>query len=287
MKTKLFPFSLLLILCTSHVKSQHLQVARHNKEFKIDIANPNFSIHFPTGLIYQDTTGIGFANLNDEVLRISNRPFGFQSQPYNSVYSEQTKNSFSINHWNGTPGIFLIGPSQRAYWGPRTPADAFPLYYDIKTVGDIYNVDLSNRKMAELHIETNRGGLRLFRYADDFIYFHTLTINDAGNPVWSAVSDRNAKKDITDRTNVLSNLSKLRLKNYKYRGSDVETSGFIAQDVQAAFPELVETNDDGLLSVNYMGFSPLAIQAINEQQEIIETLINRIEKLEKSLLENK
>jgi hypothetical protein len=135
--------------------------------------------------------------------------------------------------------------------------------------------------MAELRIETNRGGLRLYRYAGEFIYFHTLTINDAGNPVWNAVSDQNAKTDITDCEKVLPNLLKLRLKNYKYKGNDSRTSGFIAQDVKAAFPELVETNEQGMLEVNYMGFSPLAIQAINEQQEIIESLIQRIERLEK------
>lgn len=280
MKTLHIIIITIILSFTFSLSAQFMNVERYNKEFKIEIANPGISIHAPTGIIYQDTTGQGFANLNDHVLRIASRPIGFQFQQYNAVYTEQTQNSFSINHWNGTPGIFLIGPAQRAYWGPRSPGDAFPLYYDIKTVGNIYNVDIANRRMAELRIESNRGGLRLHRYSGGFAYYHTLTINDAGTPVWSAVSDRNAKYDIIDSDEVLPRLSKIQLKKYKYKGSEIETTGFIAQDVQAAFPDLVEENEDGYLSVNYMGLSPLAIQAINEQQEIIESLIERIEKLE-------
>ncbi len=285
MKNHLFLGVTFLMLSLGSISGQHLQVHSYNKEFKIEIANPAFTTHFPTGIIYQDTTGIGFANLSDQVLRIATRPIGFQFQPNNAIYSELTKNSFSINHFNGSSGILLIGPSRRAYWGPRSPGQLFPDYYDISTVGNIYNVDLSNRRMAELSIENNRGGLRLHRYSGDFSYVHTLSINDAGNPMWSAVSDLNAKTDIQECESVLSHINKLRLKSYKYKGSEIRSSGFIAQEVQVAFPDLVETNEQGLLSVNYMGFAPLAIQAINEQQEIIQKLIDRIEKLEKRMLE--
>ena len=73
----------------------------------------------------------------------------------------------------------------------------------------------------------------------------------------------------------------MKLKNYRYKGSDLSTRGFIAQEVQAVFPDLVSELDDGMLGVNYMGFGPLAIQAINEQQDYIETLEDRIERLER------
>lgn len=64
--------------------------------------------------------------------------------------------------------------------------------------------------------------------------------------------------------------------------------GFIAQEVQPLFPELVyEANDKerGLecLTLDYAGFGIVAIKAIQEQQKIIETQEARIKSLEERL----
>jgi DNA-binding MltR family transcriptional regulator len=48
--------------------------------------------------------------------------------------------------------------------------------------------------------------------------------------------------------------------------------GFIAQDVQAIFPELVEEDAEGYLSVDYLGLIPVLVEAIKEQQVQIEEL---------------
>jgi len=55
--------------------------------------------------------------------------------------------------------------------------------------------------------------------------------------------------------------------------------GFIAQEVEEFFPELVEKNAEGLLSVNYIGFIPLLLESIKEQQTRIEELSLEIEKI--------
>lgn len=51
-----------------------------------------------------------------------------------------------------------------------------------------------------------------------------------------------------------------------------QTIGFMAQEVQPLFPELVETDEDGYLGLNSSGFGVIAIKAIQEQQLEIETL---------------
>ena len=48
--------------------------------------------------------------------------------------------------------------------------------------------------------------------------------------------------------------------------------GFIAQEVQELFPELVDTGVDSLLSVNYIGVIPILVEAFKEQQQMIEDL---------------
>ena len=64
------------------------------------------------------------------------------------------------------------------------------------------------------------------------------------------------------------------------------SSGFMAQDVQALFPDLV-SEKNGYLGLNYVGFIPVAIKAIQEladwvggQQTIIDAQEERIAKLE-------
>jgi hypothetical protein len=54
--------------------------------------------------------------------------------------------------------------------------------------------------------------------------------------------------------------------------------GLLAQDIQKVYPELV-TEQNGILSVNYQGLVPVLINAIKEQQVLIESntkLINQL-----------
>lgn len=50
--------------------------------------------------------------------------------------------------------------------------------------------------------------------------------------------------------------------------SSPEYIGFLAQELEKVFPELVETRE-GVKYVNYMGMVPILLQAINEQQTVI------------------
>jgi hypothetical protein len=56
--------------------------------------------------------------------------------------------------------------------------------------------------------------------------------------------------------------------------------GFIAQDMQKIFPELVEQDSAGYLSIDYIGLIPVLVEAVKEQQETIEDLQNRITTIE-------
>ncbi len=61
--------------------------------------------------------------------------------------------------------------------------------------------------------------------------------------------------------------------------------GVIAQDVEKVLPELVQTDAEGLKSVDYIKMIPLLIEAIKEQQSLIESQNGKIANLEK-MLEN-
>lgn len=94
-------------------------------------------------------------------------------------------------------------------------------------------------------------------------------------------SDRRLKKDITSISNgVLEKIMKLNPVTYRYKPeseSSKASVGFIAQEVDELFPELVGKNakrggTEELLSLNYTGFGVLAIKAIQEQEEELNSL---------------
>jgi len=106
------------------------------------------------------------------------------------------------------------------------------------------------------------------------------------------LSDANAKTNITDLSGIKDKFMKLRPVSYSFKtdfenpSSDktkiVNQYGFIAQELQEIFPDVVTTREDGLLGVRYTELIPVLVQAIKEQQEEIDALNERITELEKA-----
>jgi hypothetical protein len=55
--------------------------------------------------------------------------------------------------------------------------------------------------------------------------------------------------------------------------------GFIAQEVEELYPELVMTDDNGYKSVDYSRLTPVLVEAIKEQQEQIDELREMVNQL--------
>jgi hypothetical protein len=55
--------------------------------------------------------------------------------------------------------------------------------------------------------------------------------------------------------------------------------GYLAQDVQKLFPELVREDKDGYLSLDYMGLIPILVEAIKVQKLQIEQLQKKVDLL--------
>jgi len=86
-------------------------------------------------------------------------------------------------------------------------------------------------------------------------------------------SDIRLKKRIEYMSSILDKVLKLRPISYHYKHDQTDNLdiGFIAQEVELIFPELV-SEVDGLKSLPYSKFAVLAIKAIQEQQEQIDQL---------------
>jgi hypothetical protein len=100
----------------------------------------------------------------------------------------------------------------------------------------------------------------------------TYLYNDTnGNLSWEdpalTPSDERLKSNITDLdTDVLSKLIQLRTVTYTLNSDDTHRTqvGFLAQDMQQYFPELVGTKSDGYLGVYYAQVTPVLVEGLKE-----------------------
>lgn len=61
--------------------------------------------------------------------------------------------------------------------------------------------------------------------------------------------------------------------------------GFIAQELQEVFPELVTTDNEGNLYVDYVSLIPVIVEALKEQQTVIDAQNEKMEELEATVRE--
>mgnify|MGYP005990391729 FL=1 len=109
----------------------------------------------------------------------------------------------------------------------------------------------------------------------------------AGNITAYYSSDITLKENIRPIENALFKVNQLNGVKFTWnenaekaereKGEDV---GLIAQDVQKVLPEIVQIRKNGTLAIQYEKVVPLLVEAIKDQQIIIEDLQQRLELLE-------
>lgn len=102
---------------------------------------------------------------------------------------------------------------------------------------------------------------------------------DGGQTLWaynfSNRSDRNLKKNIVDLDSNLDKLMQLQPVIYhfkKQKNTEPKHIGLIAQDVEAVFPNIIATADDGFKGINYNELIPIVIKSIQELNQKIESI---------------
>jgi hypothetical protein len=156
-----------------------------------------------------------------------------------------------------------------------------------------------------LHVDGNirmdySAGVYWTRYIDSYFDYNfayagtALSYISHTDGTYYKYSDRRLKSNIQSLTQVLPSILALQPVTYYFKASDnqQEEIGLIAQDVEKLFPQAVGEKN-GYKSIDYAVFGVLAIEAVKEQQQLLETqnqtianLEQRLEKLEK-LMKNK
>ena len=91
-------------------------------------------------------------------------------------------------------------------------------------------------------------------------------------------SDHLLKTKLETFSTTATEVLQLQPKRFEWRASGKSDLGFIAQEVQSVWPELVSRDPNGTLNLEYSKFIPLLLESIRELKarvEVLESAMNR------------
>jgi hypothetical protein len=230
--------------------------------------------------------------------------FDVGSQPYWGLTKEGTTNNFIISGYIGaawTDNNFKIYQSTGNLVLNGTGTDygkRLQVYGDIGVGGTSYNWLVSNVSDTNwgfgmfnsgvtyyptvyFAAGTGDGDNRGFRVRNVSTSTNVLFVNSVGTLTASgdvvAYSDIRFKENIRPIENALVRITKSRGVLYDRKDNGLKDNiGFIAQELELQFPELVNTDSDGIKSVKYQNAVAVLFEAIKEQQKQIDELKKQV-----------
>jgi hypothetical protein len=214
----------------------------------------------------------------------------------NSVYIDMGINSAGYNNGNsnilnGANLGYLYSNANDLKIGNGSPGRN--LIFFTNPVGGILGTNTANglerlriTSAGFVGIGTNNPTHLLHLGADDAV--------KPGGGSWASPSDRRLKKDITDFTDGMNVIAKIKPVSFRYNGiaglpdDGKQYIGIIAQDMQKAAPYTIDTFTDSETKIDYLKYDPNAvtyilINAVKEQQATIEKLQKQLDEQNKRL----
>lgn len=176
-----------------------------------------------------------------------------------------------INH-NSDQNTLLNPSGGRVGIGTSSPQATV----HIDATGGPANLSLQHDNVA-WHINSNSANGELnFSYGNLWL----ASINDA-NGQWITASDARLKENISPMQNVIDRVKKLNVYNYAFKHDAQHTRqiGVMAQELDTLFPELVKQHENGQYGVAYAHLAVVALKAIQEQQLLINSLRDKLQRL--------
>jgi hypothetical protein len=175
-----------------------------------------------------------------------------------------------ISRTNSTDGTALLIQEGTGY---SLRCDGYDPNWFVAMIVKGRNVGV-NTSAPTQNLDVN-GNARFRSIASD-AYYGVLNRKSDGT-LTTATSDIRLKENIYTLDNSLNKVLQLRGVNFTWKSEPQMGTriGFIAQEVEKIIPELVFTNDvDGYKGVNYAEMTAVLVEAIKEQQILIESLTN-------------
>jgi hypothetical protein len=151
-------------------------------------------------------------------------------------------------------------------------------------IGTQYSSDVGNAALYVSKFDNNTTTSQIFV---KFTVNNTVTAsgqinaNGASAAAFGSWSDKRLKENITQLPSQLANICALNPSEFDYKDGSGHQIGFIAQEIQEVYPDVVSEGEDGMLMVT--GWSKTEarlVKAIQEQQTLINNLTTRLNALE-------
>ena len=94
--------------------------------------------------------------------------------------------------------------------------------------------------------------------------------------IFNTLSDESFKENIETIEDSLNKLLQMRGVTFRWKDNKNKAMGIIAQEVEIIIPEIVNTNENGTKSVSYDSIIGLLIEAVKDQQKMIEEMQSKI-----------
>ena len=229
-----------------------------------------------------NNAGWGYAasqNGNDGFFSSSNGGDGFHSsgRHFHGFYSG-----------NDSVGIRVAGSYNEAAIFENRSTSTFPAVeishgddadLDLKAVG-VGRIAADNEMIFYLNHGAGAVGAKSLQVRDGTGNSNAMILFESGYAEFggvvcasgfSACSDIRYKKDIIPLTHSLENISQIRGTSYhwdhdKFPGkfNDRPQIGFIAQELEEIYPEMVHTNEEGYKSIDYSRMTVVLVEAVKE-----------------------
>jgi len=145
-----------------------------------------------------------------------------------------------------------------------------------------------NEAEHDLQLGTNEL-IRMTVQADGDVKVHNLgtgtVYSNSGFLTNTNPSDRRLKENISAFSPILDKVMQLRPVSFTWKESGQAAVGFIAQEVEAVIPELVDDNKDGYKGLYSTEMIPYLVKAMQEQQEMIRQLQEQNKNFAKRIVE--
>ncbi len=256
---------------------------------KVYFYNSNTGASQRAFYVLQETTtsGYGYSGLfNIKVTNTGNKLIGLYSQAYAStaINAARTFGGYFAagNATSGyNYGIYsaIIGTSNGAALYTVVPGRSegyIPGMYAAYLRGQVYIEDSLhvNLTITCQHV-TETSDRRLKRNLTNLPSGNLAKISQLQGVTYNLISKQDYLESISSNA---QDTSKTILPKKDLSQLDDKTThiGFVAQDLQKIFPELVSSDKDGILGVDYSGMIPVLVEAIKEQQIQIENLKKQV-----------
>lgn len=194
--------------------------------------------------------------------------------------STPNNGQYAIEYWPSQGGLNFWKP-----WPSNNPANAILFLRDdhrigVGTTGDVnYRLDINGRLRAvsgfwtgsdqtiKKDIKPYNNGLNVLMQIKPVSYRYKQSLQRYSSENWESETD-SKQKTIKAESSV--------------QVDDRDQLGFIAQELEKVLPEAVMKDSKGIYSINYDILIPVLVNAFQVQQQEIEVLKAKIEKIEKN-----